>query len=160
MNIFKKIIAFVLCLTLVFCVPLTASATSFDAVDEYIEFTPANARMSSDGSFTFNIKQYVNSTVFTANSSTIRIDTSAKVYDTSSGNSHTDNSVSFTLTLYKASTNEKVAAYLAYADGVYGGLNFTVTNGAKYYFIITCNTALYSTEYLRGSGRVSPVTVG
>ena len=153
----KKAVSLLLCLAVILCIPMNAFATGASDPDEYIEFVPGEARMSSDGSFTFNIRQYVTSGAFIANSSSIQINTRA--YISRGGSTYTDSSVSFILTLYNSSGSE-VGSYRGYADGVYGGRSFSVTSGQRYYFRITVNTSsLGSSEYLNGSGRVSPVTV-
>ncbi len=156
MKYLKRIISAVLCLSLILCLPLGASAATFDDTEDYIEFTSGNERMTSDGSFTFNISQWVNTTVFTADSSTIRIDTAAQIKDGAA--THTDSSVKFTVTLYKAATGEVVGSYQGNADYIYGGRSFSVVQGAKYYIkIAVASGQLYGTEKLNGYGAVSPV---
>lgn len=155
----KRIISVALCMALLLCLPLSASAATFDDTEEYIRFVSGNERLTGSGDFTFNISQWVKTDVFTANSSTLRIDTCAQIKDGTA--THTDSSVKFTMTLYKASNNQVVGSYTGMADGIYGGKSFAVVKGAKYYIKISVESgSLYGTEKLNGYGNVSPIIYG
>lgn len=155
MKRMKKIISVALCMALLLCLPLGASAATFDGTDEYIRFISGNKRLNSEGYFEFYIKQWVNTDVFTANSTTLRIDTFAQIKDGSA--THTDSSVEFTMTLYKAN-GEVAGSYIGKADGIYGGKSFTVVKGAKYYIKISVESgSLYGNERLDGYGNVTPI---
>lgn len=165
MTNIKRVLSLVLCLSLVMCFPLSASAAT--SADE--DSAPASAEtpsvlasgdntMSSDGSFTFNTRHYVTYLPFTANSSSIWVQTSCKVYNTATKEYITTDRLYFDIDLYKAGTNEKVDGYQGYADGVTCGSYFNVTNGGRYYIKFTPYGLIYNNEYLYGSGLVTPVT--
>ena len=156
MTTLKKVLSLILCLSMVLCIPLSASATSIPS--DYFEFTSGNERMNYDGSFVFNVSQYVISDTFTAKSNKIWIETGATLYNTVTGTSRVDSTFYFTLDLYKASTGERVNGYIGYADGIRGGNYFNVVNNERYYFKITPYGFLYNNEILSGAGSVSPVT--
>ena len=93
MKTLKRILGLVLCLSLVMCFPLSASAaTTADEdsalapavipVDESSAFAAGDNTMSSNGTFNFNTRHYVTYLPFTANSSSIWIQTSCTVYNT------------------------------------------------------------------------------
>lgn len=159
MKQLKRIISAVLCMALVLCLPVGASAASFDDNADYIRFVPGNERLTAAGHFTFNIGQWVETAVFTANSSSLRIDTCAQIKDGTEY--HTDSDVKFTVTLYKAANGQEIGSYTGNADGIYGGRSFTVVKGAKYYIKVAVKSgSLYGTEKLNGYGDVTPITLG
>ena len=156
MKQMKKIISVALCMVLLLCLPLGASAAKFDDTDEYIRFVSGSERLTEKGHFEFNIRQWVKTDVFTADSTTLRIDTFAQIKDGTA--THTDASVKFTMTLYKAANDEVAGSYTGKADGIYGGKSFTVVKGAKYYIKISVESgSLYDSERLNGYGNVTPI---
>lgn len=169
MKTLKRILSLVLCISLVMCFPLSASAaTTADEdsalapeaipVDEPSALAAGDNTMSSNGTFNFNTRHYVTYLPFTANSSSIWIQTSCTVYNTATKQHITTDRLYFDIDLYKAGTNEKVGGYRGYADGVTGGSYFNVTNGGRYYIKFTPYGLIYNNEYLYGSGLVTPVT--
>ena len=169
MKTLKRILSLVLCLSLVMCFPLSASAaTAADEdselvpavipVDESSAFAAGDNTMSSNGTFNFNTRHYVTYLPFTANSSSIWVQTSCRVYNTATKEYITTDRLYFDIDLYKAGTNEKVGGYRGYADGVTSGSYFNVTNGGRYYIKFTPYGLIYNNEYLYGSGLVTPVT--
>lgn len=156
MKYLKQILSVVLCLSLVLCLPVGASAATLDRTEDYIEFITDDERLTNNGDFEFNIGQWVKTQVFTADSNKITICTAARIKDGTA--SHTDPSVKFTVSLYKAATGERVGAYQGNADYIYGGRTFDVVSGAKYYIKVEIAPGqLYGGERLNGYGRVSPI---
>lgn len=127
---------------------------------EYCSFIQSNARMEADGSFGFTMRWSIQSAQnFTARSNYISINTRADIWDAYNGNSYTDSSKYYRVTLYRVGWGQ-VGTYLGCADNVYGGVTFTnVVQGASYYFIISGESALPDNCYFDGYGRVVPVTV-
>ena len=160
----KKILALILIISLlsgVLSVSTFASDNnSSDTADnfEHICFLEDDNRIYSNGYFEFTIRWGVTSDTFTANSSSITIQTCAWIYDSYDHSTYNDSSKRFQLTLYKAN-GTYIGSYIGYANSVYGGLSFSVTNGASYYFKISTLDALPDNCYVDGYGYVSPVTV-
>lgn len=165
----KRILGLVLCLSLVMCFPLGASAATTAGensalapaaipADEPSALAAGDNTMSSNGTFTFNTRHYVTYLPFTANSSSIWIQTGCRVYNTATKEYITTDRLYFDIDLYKAGTNEKIGGYRGYADGITGGCYFNVTNGGRYYIKFTPYGFIYDNEYLYGSGLVTPVT--
>ena len=152
----KEVLSLALCLLLVLCIPLSASAAS--STGDYFEFKSGPERMNSDGTFVFNVTQYVISDTFTAKSNRIWIETDAVLFNTDTAMQRVDSSFYFTLDLYKASNGQRVNGYIGYANGIRGGNYFDVSSGEKYYFKITPYGFLYTNEVLNGAGLVTPVT--
>lgn len=156
MTTLKKILSLLVCLSLVLCIPLNVSAAS--ASENHFEFTASKGKMNSNGTFAFNVTQYVISDTFTAKSDSIWIETSATLLNTQTAMDRIDSSFYFTLDLYKASNGQRVNGYIGYANGIRGGNYFSVVSGEKYYFKITPYGFLYNDEVLSGAGLVTPVT--
>ncbi|MFR5876119.1 MAG: hypothetical protein ACLUFN_06480 [Eubacterium sp.] len=136
-------------------------------IDEYITFeNPSSGispRINSNGSFTFNVRKYLKSGTFTANSTSITIQTKARIYNNGTGKYTTSNSSKFQVVLRKKSTGKNMGSYVGKADNIYGGLKFTgLTKNEKYYFeIIILDENIYYSTYqsIKGTGTVSGVTV-
>lgn len=146
-------------------VGVSAAELSPNVFDSYIQFYNSNQRMESDGSFIFEFNYRVVSDRFTANSTSIRIDTCCVVcmWD-GTGDEFTDSNEKFKVTLYHDGFffDSAVGHYIGKADNIYGGKTFTdIKKGDKYYFEITpVNENLSMTpRHLKGYGKVSNVTV-
>lgn len=149
-----------LVLALVFSLMVCVSAEEHD----YIRFTQVS-RMESNGHFTFDFHYSCKSDEFTANASSIRIDTCAKIYHMSNSNDvYTDSSKKFRVTLCKKNLigYTEIGSYVGNADGVYGGKTFTnISEGSTYYFNIDPVDDNFDTTgyYFVGYGDVTNVTV-
>ena len=145
-------------------VGVSAAEIQSNEFESYIEFTNNNQRIASDGTFTFEFNYRLVSDKFTANSTTIRIDTCCIVsmWD-GSGDEFTDSDEKFRVTLYHDGFfDTAVGSYVGKADNIYGGKTFSgIEKGDKYYFEITpINENLSMTpRHLKGYGKVSNVTV-
>lgn len=159
-----KVLSAVLSIVMLFMCAISSSAFNGDQTnlpEEKFEFIPLRPeeRMDSDGSFTFLFRHSLTSEKFTANSSSVRIDTGAQVYDLATDSYYNDSNVLFTVTLYK-SNGVRVGRYLASADNAYGGISYPTTKGQKYYLYFSSQTDFAGTgKYISGWGRVTPVTV-
>ena len=152
-------------MVLVFVMAIGVGATETPAEDHnYVRFLPLT-RMDSDGSFTFDFHYSCPSDKFTANSTSISINTCAKIYHMSDpSNVFTDSSQAFELILYKQNLigTTEVGRYTGYADGIYGGRTFSgLTVGATYYFIMNPVDVNFDMtgDYFTGYGDVSNITV-
>lgn len=167
MNFIKRIISALLCFTLLLCVPVAASATTtegYNNTEEYIRFTPSSARIDEDGNFDFYIRSSKLSGKFYATSNKMNISASAYIYNNKDGGVRKSDSVSFKITLYKDNadgTNTSVGSFTTKADKKTGSKEFTVTKNQKYYLEITIEggSNLKNTEYVKGSGRVSNMSL-
>ena len=158
----KKNTTCIVCFALVLVFSLMLCVSAEDS--NYVRFTRLS-RMNSDGSFTFTFHYSCPSDKFVANESSIRIDTSAKIYHiANASNVYTDSSQKFRLTLYKDSFfgESEVGSYVGCANGVYGGKTFSgISVGSTYYFKI--EPVEYDFDqtgyYFTGYGNVSNVTL-
>lgn len=163
MKIFKKLIATVLCMTIVASFPLVTQATEVERdnrdMGEYVTFISGNERMESDGTFEFNYRAEEKSDPFTANKDTIKIYSKCRRFNVNTGHYSTSESHEYTLTLYDSEGNE-IGSYTGCANNKKTTQEFSVEKGKSYYFIITCNPNQTMPYSLNGTGKVSNVTVG
>ena len=158
----KKNLTCLVCFVLVLVFSLMTCVSAED--QNYVRFTRL-ARMESDGSFEFTFHYSCPSAKFTANDTSIRIDTCAKIYHMrDSSNVYTDSSKAFKLTLYKKNLigTPEVGSYIGYADDIYGGKTFTgLTVGATYFFTLDPVDFDFDQTgyYFTGYGKVTNVTV-
>lgn len=135
-----------------------------ESQNNYIVFkqNDINEKMSSNGSFDFKFNYSLTSDTFTANGTSITIQTVSYLYDSSTRTETKNKSKKFVVKLCKTITNKEVGRYYGSADGVYGGLEFTgLTKGAKYYFIMAPLDGNFhlGPYYFQGHGKVDGVTV-
>lgn len=155
MNL-KKMISAVLCFAILLAFPLTARAAESD---EYITFVPGKERIESDGTFEFNVRSDLRSGSFTANEDTITIYSKCRKFNVNTGGVESTKACEYTLTLYEKETSDKVGSYTGYANNKKVTQEFSVEKGKEYYFIITCDPTHTMPYSLRGTGKVSDVTV-
>lgn len=153
----------VLLVAVVGCPIAFASDKSNSDQSGYITFDSEDERMASNGKFTFEFCYNLKSDRFRANGTSIRIDTSAYIYNRDTKQTSTDSSKKFHLALYHDGIFDTyVGGYYGYADGVYGGLTFNnLEAGDKYYFVLYPDDPNMSRgPYMfTGSGQVTGVTV-
>lgn len=155
MNL-KKVISAVLCFAIILAFPLTAQAAESD---EYITFIPGKERIESDGTFEFNVRSDLRSGSFTANEDTITIYSKCRKFNVNTGSVESTKACEYTLTLYEKETSAEVGSYTGYANNKNASEEFSVEKGKEYYFIITCDPTHTMPHSLRGTGKVSDVTV-
>lgn len=161
MRNLKKLISAILCFTILLSFPLTARATESigNDSDEYIIFSSGKERIESDGTFDFNVRSDLRSSSFTANKDTITIYSKCRRFNVNTGDVESSKAYQYTLTLYEKDTGDEVGSYTGYANNKNVTQKFSVENGKEYYFVITCNPTHTMPYSLKGTGKVSNVTV-
>lgn len=154
----KRLFSFFLALAIFFTMPLYAKAATYDC-DEYIRLTPSISRINSNGSYTFKIRDYLNSDEFMTTSFNITITASACIYNNSTGATSNSNNVHYTISLYQASTGNLMNYFTVAANGESVSNKIPVTTGAKYYIRIEVTGSLGYNEYIKGSGQISNITL-
>lgn len=159
----KKFISMVLCAVLLLSVLSTAQAaemeTSSKDLEEYITFTSGLERIEPDGTFEFNIRAELKSKNFTADDDTITIYSKCRRFNVNTGSVTSSTSYEYTLTLYEYETGDVIGSYTGYANNKKTTQKFSVEEGKEYYFIITCDPTHTTPYSLKGTGKVSNVTV-
>lgn len=157
----KKLISGILCCAILLTFPLTAWASESigNESDEYITFISGKERIESDGTFEFNVRSDLRSGSFTANEDTITIYSKCRRFNVNTGGVESTKAYEYTLTLYEKDTSDEVGSYTGYANNKKVTEEFSVKKGKEYYFIITCDPTHSMPYSLRGSGKVSDVTV-
>lgn len=123
-----------------------------DDSHEYFEFTNPNARINSDGSFTFSFQREMSSSNFTPASSSITVYASA----TSSTSNKT-----YYISLWKYSTGSasddtQIASIKYTADGSTQKYTFTgLSTSSRYYLYFS--KPLTSSATITGSGRIESI---
>ena len=162
MKIFKKFISAILCMAILTAFPLAAHATEVEpipsAADEYITFTTGKERIASDGTFEFNVRAELRSGTFTADDDTIKIYSKCRLFNVNTGSVTSSKNYEYTLTLYEKGVGA-VGSYTGYANNRKTTQKFSVVEGKEYYFIITCDPTHTMPYSLRGTGKVTNVTV-
>lgn len=159
----RKFVSMILCAVLFLSMPLTAYAagpeTLHKDLEEYFEFIVDPERMNADGTFTFGFREELSSDHFIANSNKITISAKGYKFDVNHGSVEHTKSYKYTITLYKIGTGEEVDSYSGYANNRSKSHSFAVEKGQEYYFIMTCEPALSMPYSLKGTGKVTDVTV-
>ena len=144
-------------------VPLTAMAAEAEIsnkdLEEYITFTSGPERINADGTFNFNVRGSLTSGTFTANKNTIKISTTCRRYNVNKGEYKSTTSHKYTVALYKVGSTDEIGYYVGSANNDEASGEFSVEKGAKYYFVFTCNPTQTVPYSLKGTGKVSDVTV-
>ena len=96
---------------------------------------------------------------FTANEDTITIYSKCRKFNVNTGSVESTKACEYTLTLYEKETSAEVGSYTGYANNKNASEEFSVEKGNEYYFIITCDPTHTMPYSLRGTGKVSDVTV-
>lgn len=129
---------------------------------DYFSFVNNLGRMSSDGSFEFEIQIRVTSDTFIATSNTITIETSAQVYSSTEDEyfNSTDEKYKYGVSLIKDGVlDTPVDYYHAYSNGRSKSMTFDVKKGSKYYIEIYAVNKNLKTEsyYISGEGTASDI---
>lgn len=159
----KKVLSiFAVILIALSCFTPTNVFASETPIDEYINFEVPTSRISSNGNFTFNVHRSLKSGSFTANGTSITIQTRARIYHLGYDTYRTSKNVKFQVVLYK-SGGTRVGSYTGMADNIYGGKEFTgLKKGATYYFeilVLDEDIQHSAVESIKGSGNVSGATI-
>lgn len=131
-----------------------------DGTEEYIRFMPGNARIDSNGDFTFYIHSDLMSGKFTAKDDNLTIKASAYIYNNNTGGVRKSTKVTFTISLYEYNKDEGsslVGSFTGAADKKNHSDSFSVTNGHVYYMEIVIQGSLGGSEYVKGSGNISNI---
>lgn len=159
----KRVMSMILCFVLMLSVPLTAKAAEVEIsnkdLEEYITFTSGPERIDADGAFTVNVRGSLTSGNFTANKTEIKISTTCRRYNVNKDKYTSTSSYKYTVTLYKVGSTKEIGHYDGSANGKEASGNFSVEKGAKYYFVFTCNPTQTMPYSIKGTGKVSDVTV-
>ncbi len=165
----KRIISMVLA-TMLLCTALITgvSAAEYDPTEDfegYIRFVDSNKRIASDGTFEFELNYSLTSGRFTANGTSITIETTAQIcmWD-GTGKIVDDNDEQYTVTLYHEVWifTMEVGSYTGTCNNKTSSKTFTnLTKGDTYFFKINpVNANLSMTaKHIKGTGIVSDVTV-